>query len=118
MTEIASSIGPWVAIVALLIGIANTIAAWIARPGRELKEALSLLAKGTDDAIEALEGVMLERFKDHDRRVQRLEDDRPHQPTKEDLHALSLKMTELGTQMAGLSRTVDRMDRHLRENGK
>lgn len=107
MAEVAAQIGPWVAIVALLLGIVNTISQWVSRPGRELKED-----------VDALEATTLDRFKDHDRRIQKLEDGQPHQPTKEDLHNLSNKMVELGTRMEGLAHTVDRMDRHLREVGK
>lgn len=107
VAEVAAQIGPWVAIVALMLGIANTIHQWVSRPGRELKEAVDLL-----------EGTALERFKEHDRRIQKVEDGVPHQPTKEDLHALSVKMVELGTKMEGLAHTVDRMDRHLRKPGQ
>lgn len=118
MTELAAAIGPWVGIIALVLSIANTVNQWVSRPGRELKERVDNLGENTDAAIEVLEKTSYDRFKEHDRRIQKLEDGQPHQPTKEDLHALSLKMAELGTKMEGLAHTVDRMDRHLREPGK
>lgn len=107
MAEVAAQVGPWVAIVALLLGIVNTVSQWVSKPGRELK-----------DAVAALENIALERFKEHDRRIQKMEDWQPHQPTKNDLHGLSNEMVKLGTKMEGLAHVVDRMDRHLREVGK
>lgn len=104
VAEVAAAIGPWVAILALGLSIINMVSAWISRPGKELKEE-------ADRHVE----VTGERFKDHDRRIQKLEDSQPHQPTKEDLHQLSVRMAELTTRMEGLSHTVDRVDRHLRE---
>lgn len=114
MTELAAQLGPWVAIVALLLGIVNTVGQWLGRPGKALEAKI----KAVEDAAQCADDKNLDAFKAHDRRIQKLEDGAPHQPTKEDLHSLSLQIAKLGEKLAGLSHTVDRMDRHLMDQSK
>jgi len=100
-------LGSWAAFIALALTSANILFTWLHNPVR--------VAKARHDALKKKVG---DDLKDHDRRIQKLEDTDEHMPTKEDLHALALEMKALTTKLSGLEATVSRMDRHLLERGK
>lgn len=111
----------WVALIALLLSIANLLWAWISRPARDLSARIKETADGAGQRIDALSAEMnargdrhRENLKDHDRRIQRVEDQIPHLPTREDLHELGRTLTALQTQMSGMTATVTRIDDFLR----
>lgn len=96
----------WLAAFALLLGIANTISIWLRNNAREL-------AKKLDEIRDSLKG--------HDRRIQTVESEQRHLPSKEDLHELNVAITSLAgdlktqsTELESVSRTVRRIDDHLR----
>jgi hypothetical protein len=84
-----------VAIVALLVGIANSVSMWVMNPVKAAKER-----------HEELKDETAESLKKHDRRIQRLEDADKHMPTRDDLHKLALQMETLTTKLGGLETTV------------
>lgn len=96
------AINRWLAALALILGIVNTISIW--------------MRHGTGK----IEGIMTD-LKTHDRRIQSLEGDQRHLPTKEDLHELTLavaafegRLEAQGATLESLARTVRRIDDHLR----
>ena len=92
----------WVAIFALLIGIANAVWFWVTSPGKEAR-------KRFDD--------MLDNLKTHDRRIQTVENEVKHLPTKDDMAKLDLKLTRVETECESMGRTLRRIDDHLRSKG-
>lgn len=101
-----NTISQWGALVALGLSIGNLLWAWVSRPARDV-------GKRVDDANDRIE-EMFEGLKGHDRRIQRVEDDMRHLPTKEDLHALSTKVTGVKTELDIIARVVTRIDEFLR----
>ncbi len=100
-----------IAIAALVVGMANTVWIWLRRPG----EAMSLRLKECEDDVAAgLKEVRLDQ-KNHDRRIQALEDNMKHLPTKEDLHEIETTLTDVKATLRSLNSTVTRMDDFLRE---
>lgn len=96
----------WLAAFALLLGIANTISIWLRNNAREL-------AKKLDQIGDSLKG--------HDRRIQTVENEQRHMPTKEDMHELTVSITALAgelktqsTELDSVARTVRRIDDYLR----
>ncbi|MES2987664.1 MAG: DUF2730 family protein [Pseudomonadota bacterium] len=91
--------------ISLLMNIANMIWVWRSSGGAALDKRLG--------AIEA-------KLITHDRRVQTIEGELKHLPTREDLHKLDRSLTELTTELKGhgrdlgqVERAVDRIERHL-----
>lgn len=96
-------LGPWVAIVAFLVAIANTVWVWMSQPGQ--------LAKKQNEELN-------DDLKAHDRRIQSLESDSRHLPTKEDFHKLveqfARMQARMETEMESMGHTVRRLDNYLR----
>lgn len=105
-----ASANQWVALFALLLSIGNLLWAWISRPARDVSTRIDTLSA----EMNARGDRHRENLKDHDRRIQRVEDQMPHLPTREDLHELGRTLTAVQTQMAGMTATVTRIDDFLR----
>lgn len=101
-----AAISQWISILALLLGIANLLWAWVSRPARDVGARVDEANERIDDAFEGLKG--------HDRRIQRVEDDLRHLPTKHDLHELELKITAIKTELDSIAKVVGRIDDFLR----
>ena len=99
-------ISQWGALLALLLSIGNLLWAWISRPARDV-------GKRVDEVNERVEEVF-EGLKGHDRRIQRVEDDLRHLPTKDDLNALTNTVTGVKTELDIVARVVTRIDEFLR----
>lgn len=86
-------------IVAVLLSVVNTVAVWMQRGARELARR-----------VEKQDAKLIE----HDRRIQKVEDDMRHLPTKEDLGEIGTKLTQVETELTITSRVVNRIDEFLR----
>lgn len=98
----------WLSLIALLIGIINALWIWLSRPARDTNKRID---EANREIAEVLEGM-----KGHDRRIQRVEDDLRHLPTKEDLSQVSHKLTAVKTELDIVARTVTRIDEFLRKH--
>ena len=139
MTLVAT-LNSWFGAAALLISIGNWVWSWVNRPARDMARRITEGDKANSDKltevaaeieeavgkvdqkIDGLISVQEQRFdrhredlKVHDRRIQRLEDELPHLPTKDDLNVLGHKLTALETETAGIARTLTRIDDFLRK---
>lgn len=109
----------WVSIVALLIGIGNVLWAWFSRPARDLGSRLDQHRIETEKRFEEAEKQVDEAYeglKGHDRRIQRVEDDLRHLPTKKDLHEVELKVNAIKTELDIVAKVVGRIDDFLRSS--
>lgn len=102
------SVAKWVGLIALLLSIGNLLWAWLSRPARDMKEHVEQANERIDEMFEGLKG--------HDRRIQRVEDDLRHLPTKDDLQQLEVKVTAVKTELDMAVRVLTRIDDHLRSN--
>ncbi|MDE2595969.1 MAG: DUF2730 family protein [Sphingomonadales bacterium] len=112
-----ASLNQWFSLFALTIGIANALWLWISRPARDTNKRID----ETNEQVEALIKEQNDRcdrhrenLKEHDRRLQRVEDDMRHLPTKDDLSALSHKITGMSKELDIVCRTTTRIDDFLR----
>ena len=109
--------GKWVGLVALLLSIANLLWAWLSRPARDLGTRLDKHREETDEQIDEVTKrieVTFEGLKTHDRRIQRVEDELRHLPTKEDIQQLEVKVVAVKTELDSATRVLVRIDDHLR----
>lgn len=104
MLDMASK---WIGMLALLLSIGNIVWAWISQPARDMEKLIG----DVDDRVDEIYDDM----KAHDRRIQRVEDDLRHLPTKDDLHMLTQKLTAVKTELDMIARIVTRIDEHLRK---
>lgn len=112
-----ATVSQWVSIVALLISIGNVLWAWFSRPARDLGTRLDQHRAETDKRFEDAEKQVDEAWeglKGHDRRIQRVEDDLRHLPTKKDLHEVELKVNAIKTELDIVAKVVGRIDDFLR----
>lgn len=115
--RVLATFSQWVSIVALLLGIGNLLWAWISRPARDLGSRLDQHRTETEKCFEDAEKrfeTVNENFKGHDRRIQRVEDDLRHLPTKKDLQEVELKVTAIKTELDIVAKVVGRIDDFLR----
>nr|WP_246385446.1 DUF2730 family protein [Novosphingobium hassiacum] len=103
-----TALSQWVSIVALLLSVANLLWAWISRPARDVGARVDDVNDRIDEAMDGLKG--------HDRRIQRVEDDMRHLPTKKDLHEVEIKITSIKTELDVVAKVVSRIDDFLRSN--
>lgn len=96
----------WIGLLALLISIANLLWAWISRPARDVGARVDAANDRIDEVCEDQ--------KNHDRRIQRVEDDLRHLPTKADLHTVETKVTAIKTELDIAMRMLSRIDDFLR----
>lgn len=104
-------------LVALLMGIANALWLWISRPARDTNKRIDDTIGKVDDLEEAFQDRVdrhREDLKEHDRRIQRLEDQLAHLPTKEDLHKVANQLTAVKTELDSIASAVRRIDDFLR----
>ena len=99
-------VAKWLGALALLISIMNTFWAYLTR------EARTAIAR---------QGELASKVISHDRRIQGLEHDIKHMPSKEEIHQVKLDISEMRGAMgrmeesvSGMSKTVDRIDDYLR----
>lgn len=112
-----AQINQWLSLFALGVTIANSLWIWLSRPARDT-------AKKIDDTNERVEELIAEQnaradrhredLKAHDRRIQRVEDDLRHLPTKDDLSAVASSLTAVKTELDIVARVVTRIDDFLR----
>lgn len=107
----------WATFIVAIMTIANTAWLWISQPARDVEKKI----KATDEKIEELEGAVEARvdrhredLKEHDRRIQRLEDQMAHLPSKEDLHKVANQLTAVKTELDSIASAVRRIDDFLR----
>lgn len=105
-----ASINQWLSALALLIGIINALWIWLSRPAKDTNARIDLLDNEMHDRADRHR----EELKLHDRRIQRVEDNLPHLPTREDIGRLSNAMTAMKTELDMVARTTNRIDEHLR----
>ena len=112
----------WIALIALLVSIVNTVAVWVSRPGKLAKERHDALKEWVDKTVDTLSKATSDSLKAHDRRIQAVEGDQKHMPTTDDFHELSKQVAgleaSLKAQVEGLSHTVRRIDDYLREESR
>lgn len=99
-----------------LAAVAGHIKNWMSSGEKKLTEKQGEQAK--------TQGVHERKLTEHDRRIQALEGDFRHLPSKEDIHALTLAVEtvkgELGKMeatYAGVSRSVIRIEQYLLKEG-
>jgi len=95
-----------ISIVALLLSIGNLLWAWVSRPARDVGGRVDEANDRIDEAFDGLKG--------HDRRIQRVEDDLRHLPTKSDLHEVERKVVGIKTELDMIAKVVGRIDDFLR----
>ncbi len=99
---------PWVSAAALIMTIANFVWVWSA-------QSRTATATKLNEVECDVEG--------HDKRIQSIESELKHLPTKEEISDLKLQLTEVvgqlrvaESEMASAVRTIRRIDDHLRES--
>ncbi len=104
----------WLATIAMGISVLNALWMWISRPARDVGDRLNSLAEESD----LRHAQTLDDLKDHDRRIQRVEDGLKHLPTKDDLHRVADQVTRVKTELDQVARIVGRIDDFLRQGGQ
>lgn len=99
---------PWFTLIALVLSLGNSF--WV------------LMTRGfrhTADTVKEHDHKLAE----HDRRIQSVESEMQHLPSKDEVHQLGVALTEIrgkletvDNEMSSMSRTVNRIDEYLRMN--
>ena len=113
------NINQWLLLGSLMISVGNALWLWLSRPARDIGKRID----ATDAEVKVVKQQADERadrhreeLKNHDRRIQRVEDDLRHLPTKDDLAELGHSLTGVKTELDIVARTVTRIDDFLRKH--
>lgn len=112
------SVNEWLSAISLLGTMVNGLWFWLSRPARDTNKRLDATNKRVEElASEANARADRHRedLKAHDRRIQRVEDDMRHLPTKDDLAELSHELVGVKTELGIVAKTVARIDDFLRK---
>lgn len=115
--------------VAAVLGGGLSIWTWLQSPSKANADAIKSNAAATTAALEAIEKAnadalktVVDKLTDHDRRIQTVEGEMRHLPSKDVAHELKVGLVELqGTvnaqnvQLEALGRLVSNMDNYLRK---
>ena len=104
------SLRDWLSVAALILSLGGAVYAW-----------LTSRAKGNSEHLKAVDA----KLTDHDRRIQAAESELQHLPAKDDVMELKIAIAELrgsvgrlDESMAGVSRTVHRVEDYLMKEGR
>jgi hypothetical protein len=110
-------IAQWLGVCALLVSIANTVWVWLSVGRAGIEKKLTEIGV----KIDGLAG----NIDVHDSRIQAVEAEQRHTPSKDDIKRLELDLTritgdigKLGSEVGGVARTVQRIDDYLRSKGQ
>lgn len=95
----------WLGVLALLVSISNTIWVWVSQGGRRLEQWKEEVEGDIDD---------------HDSRIQGIEGELKHLPSKDAVNALNIKLTSMDgklgkfeSELDSVARTARRIEDHL-----
>lgn len=107
----------WLSFFAMMVTIANSLWIWRMRPMRDTVKKIEDTNERVDELI-AEQNARADRHREdlklHDRRIQRVEDDLRHLPTKDDLGKVASSLTAVKTELDIVARVVTRIDDFLR----
>lgn len=113
-----ANLNQWLSAIALAIGIINGLWFWLSRPARDTNKRidgaeaeLKTLSKDVNDRADRHR----EELKGHDRRIQRVEDELRHLPTRDDIVTLGTKLTAMETELGMVVKMTHRIDDFLRK---
>ena len=89
------TINRWLGSVAFLVSIISVISVWVGAPWRKMADALD---KFRDD------------LKNHDRRIQAVENEIKHLPTSDEFSALQMTVTKVEGDVKRIEGTLDRVE--------
>ena len=118
--DMIETLNAWAGFVALVLASANTIWVWVRTSGNDTAARLQAI----EDKVDKKVGGLGESLKGHDRRIQQVESEIKHLPSQGAVASLTVSITELNgrlsvldSELEGLTRTVRRIDDHLRKTG-
>lgn len=111
----------WLGAAALVISLCTTIYTLMTQSSKKTGAALEAFQKRTGEVLEKLEGSLSAQAS----RIQALESEMKHQPDKDDVHRLEMKLGEIQLDMVRIgavaeqsARTTQRMENFLLEQAK
>jgi cell fate (sporulation/competence/biofilm development) regulator YmcA (YheA/YmcA/DUF963 family) len=107
----------WATTLSVIISAGSVIFIWLKTPGEKIKQSIAAVAtkvdglkESTAEAIDELKEQCREDLKNHDRRIQSLEDEVKHLPTSEELAELQVTVTRVEGDVKRIEGTLDRVD--------
>jgi hypothetical protein len=114
---VIDQVDDWLSFFAMVVTIANSLWIWRMRPMRDTAKKIDD-TNGRVDELIAEQNARADRHREdlkaHDRRIQRVEDDLRHLPTKDDLSKVVNELTAVQTELEIVARVVTRIDEFLR----
>lgn len=105
------AIKEWGGALAVLFSIGGIVYSWLTRRSKENAETITKMA----EEISARLSVIEKKLITDDRRIQRLEDNFKHLPTKEQISELKVALTQVSTTVDSTNRTITRMESDIRD---
>jgi len=108
---IPDTIKEWGGAMAVVFSIGGIIYSWLTRRSKENTETIAKMGEDISGRLKVIEKKLIA----DDRRIQHLEDNFKHLPTKEQISELKVALTQVSTTVDSTNRTITRMETDIRE---
>jgi len=105
------SLKEWGGALAVVFSIGGIIYSWLTRRSKENTETIKTMGENLSERLAVIEKKLVS----DDRRIQHLEDNFKHLPTKEQISELKVALTQVSTTVDSTNRTITRMESDIRE---
>lgn len=104
----------WGGALAVVFSIGGIIYSWLTRRSKENTETIKELAESLSERLKGIEKKLIA----DDRRIQHLEDDFKHLPTKEQISELKVALAQVSTTVDNTNKMIARLEEDIRATGK
>ena len=105
------TIKEWGGAAAVLISIGGFIYAWLTRRSKENAETIKKMGEEVTERLKVIEKKLIA----DDRRIQHLEDNFKHLPTREQISELKVALAQVSTTVDSTNKTIHRIESDIRD---
>ncbi|NOR63265.1 MAG: DUF2730 family protein [Rhodobacteraceae bacterium] len=107
----ADLIKEWGGAIAVFLSIGGIIYAWLTRRSKENTETIKAMGEELSARLKVIEKKQV----NYDRRIQHLEDNFKHLPTREQISELKVALAQVSTTVDNTNQTITRMETDIRD---
>lgn len=100
----------WLGLIAVFIALGTTFYAWLTRRSKENAKSIQKMGEDISNRLSVIEKKLIS----DDRRIQRLEDDFKHLPTREQISEIKVALAQISATVDNTNDGIKRIDADFR----
>lgn len=100
----------WLGLVAVFIALGTTVYAWLTRRSKENANSIQKMGEDISERLKVIEKKLIS----DDRRIQRLENDFEHLPSRDQISQINVALAQIGATVDNTNAAIKRIDDDLR----